>query len=51
MVDGEIPLHHDLLLQIPVRDRISQAPSNAQQNDHIFEMPPEEQCWLFRVTI
>ena len=44
MVNGEVPLGHDLL-QIAVRQGISQVPANAQEDDHIFEMPPTEQCW------
>jgi hypothetical protein len=43
MVNREIPFGHDLL-QIAVRQGISQVPANAQKNDLVFEMPPTEEC-------
>ena len=44
VVNGEVPLGHDLL-QIAVGEGVSQVPSNAQQDNRIFEMPAAEQCW------
>ena len=38
MIDGEAPLRHDLL-QVAVRQGISQVPPDAQEDDHVFEMP------------
>ncbi len=46
MVDGEAPLCHDFL-QVTIRERISQVPTNTQDNDHVFEMSPAEQCRPF----
>ena len=43
VVNREVPLGHDLH-QIAVREGISQVPANAQDDDHVFEMPPAEQC-------
>jgi hypothetical protein len=43
MVHGEVPLRHDLF-QVAICERVSQIPANAQQYDHVFEMPPAEQC-------
>jgi hypothetical protein len=44
VINREIPLRHDLL-QVTVGERISQVPPNAQEDYHVFEMPPPEQCW------
>jgi hypothetical protein len=44
VVNGEVPLGPDLL-QIAVGERVSQIPTNAKEDDHVFEMPPAEQCW------
>jgi len=41
MVNGEVPLGHDLL-QIAVGERVSQIPPNAKQDDHVLEMSPAE---------
>jgi hypothetical protein len=45
-VDGETSLRHNLL-QITIRERMSQVPTNTQEDDHTFEMPPAEQCLPF----
>jgi hypothetical protein len=42
VVHGQVPLRNDLL-QVAIRERISQVPANAHQDDHVFEMPPAEQ--------
>jgi hypothetical protein len=44
VINGEIPLGHDLL-QIAVSEGISRVSPNAQEDDHVFEMPPSEQRW------
>ena len=41
VVNGEVPLGHDLL-QVAIRERVSQIPANAKEDDHVFEMPPAE---------
>ena len=46
MVNREIPLGHDLL-QVAICERVSQIPANAQQYDHVFDMPSAEQCRPF----
>jgi hypothetical protein len=46
MVNGEVPLRHDLL-QVAIRERVSQIPTTAQEDDHVLEMPPAEQGWPF----
>jgi hypothetical protein len=46
MVNAKISLGHDLL-DVPIRERVSQVPANAQQNDHVFEVPPAEKCCPF----
>jgi hypothetical protein len=46
VVNGEVPLGHDLL-QIAVRQGVSQVPADAQEDDHVFEMSPSEQRWPF----
>ena len=43
IVNREISLRHDLL-QVAICERVSQIPSNAQQYDHVFKMPPAEKC-------
>ena len=50
VVNRKVPLRHDLL-QVTVRERISQVPPDAQEDNHVFEMPPAEQCWSSWVTI
>src|ERR1051326_2958053 len=42
MVNGQTALRHHLL-QIAIRQGVSQIPANAQENDHIFEVPSAEQ--------
>jgi len=42
MVNGQASLRHDLL-QVTIREGVSQIPPNAQEDDHVFEMPPAEQ--------
>jgi len=42
VVNRKAALRHDLL-QIAVREGVSQVPPNAQEDDHVFEMPPAEQ--------
>ena len=44
VVNGEVALGHDLL-QVAIRQGVSQVPANAKDDDHVFEMPPAEQCW------
>src|SRR5262249_10659949 len=44
VVNRKVPLGHDLF-EIAVGERISQIPADAQQDDHVFEMPSPEQCW------
>src|SRR5262249_32510654 len=44
MIDGHTPLRYDLL-QVAIGEGISQVPPNAKENDHVFKMPPAEQCW------
>lgn len=39
-------LRHDLL-EVAIGERVSQVPANAEQDDHVFEVPPAEQCWPF----
>jgi hypothetical protein len=46
MVNGEAPLGHHLL-QVAIGERVSQVPPDAQEDDHVFEMPSAEQRWLF----
>src|SRR5580765_8433131 len=46
MVNGQASLRHDLL-QVTVGERVSQIPAHAEQDDHVFEVPPTEQCWPF----
>ena len=46
MIHGEVPLRHDLL-QVTIRQRESQVPANAQEDDHVVEVPPTKQCWPF----
>src|SRR5215471_14396691 len=41
-----VPLGHSLL-QVAERQGISQVPANAEEDDHVLEMPPSEQCWPF----
>jgi hypothetical protein len=43
VIHGQAALRHDLL-QVAIGKRISQVPANAQEDNHIFEMPPAEQC-------
>jgi hypothetical protein len=31
----------------PTSERVSQVPAKAQENDHVFEMAPAEECWPF----
>jgi serine/threonine protein kinase len=45
-IHGEVPLRHDLL-QVTIRQRVPQVPANAQEDEHVFEMPPSKQCWPF----
>jgi hypothetical protein len=35
------------ILQIAIAEGISQVPTNTQEDDHVFEVPPTEQCWPF----
>jgi hypothetical protein len=46
MVNGWAPFCHDLL-QVTIGERVSQIPANAGEDDHVFEVPPAEQCWWF----
>src|SRR4051812_17269095 len=46
MVDRETALGHDLL-EITIGERVSQIPTDTQENDDILEMPPSKQCWPF----
>src|SRR5262245_23204327 len=42
VVNSQVPLRHNLL-QVAIRERVSQVPANAQEDDHILEVPPAEQ--------
>jgi hypothetical protein len=42
MVNAEVALGHNLL-QVSISERVSQIPANAQEDDHVFEMPPTKQ--------
>ena len=42
VVNGKAPLRHDLL-QIALGEGISQVPRNAEEDDHVFEVPSAEQ--------
>jgi len=44
MIQGQPTLRHDFF-QVAVDERVPQIPANANQDDHIFEVPPQEQCW------
>jgi hypothetical protein len=44
VVDGEATLRHDFF-QIPVAERISQKPPDAQHDDDVFGISPTEQRW------
>jgi hypothetical protein len=44
VIHGQVPFGHDLF-QIAVGQGISQVPPNAQQDDHVLEMPTPELCW------
>ena len=44
VVNRQVPLCHDLL-QIAIREGVSEVPPNAQKDDVIFEIPPAEQSW------
>ena len=46
MVDRKTALGHDLL-EIAIGERVSQVPTNAQEDDRILEMTPAKQCWPF----
>ena len=46
MVNGEVPLRHDPL-KVTIREGVSEVSANTQEDDHIFEMPPPEQCRPF----
>jgi hypothetical protein len=46
MVDGETALGHDLL-EVTIGERVSQIPTDTQENDDILEMRPSKQCWPF----
>jgi hypothetical protein len=48
MVNGEVPLRHDLL-QIPIGEGVSQVPPNAQEDDRVFEVSPPEERWPLSV--
>jgi DNA invertase Pin-like site-specific DNA recombinase len=50
VIHGEVPLRHDLL-QVTIRQRVSQVSANAQEDDHVFEVPPSNSAGRFRVTI
>jgi hypothetical protein len=46
MVHGQASLRHDFF-QVTIGERVSQIPANAEEDDHVFEVPPAEQCWPF----
>jgi hypothetical protein len=46
VVNAEVPLRHDLL-KVTIREGVSEVPTDAQEDDHVFEMPPAEQCRPF----
>jgi hypothetical protein len=41
MVKGQATLRHDLL-QVAIGERVSQIPANAEEDDHVLEVPPAE---------
>src|SRR5579862_6357086 len=44
MIQAESPLGHHLF-QVPIAERISQIPTNAQHDDLVLKVSPPKQCW------
>ena len=46
-VSARIFAQSDNLLQVTIHEGVSELPANTQEDDHVFEMPPTEQCRPF----